>query len=326
MKTDKIIEKKKSENPKKKSLKGLIFPLLALAAVIASGLILWITWHSSKQVERLQAEINHLKTSISKVGESQQTRLSQTENRVQSLQASLNEVILPEGNQKQKYLLTKARFYLELAGIQAYWTLDSQSTLALLHAADLVLAKSDDPAVMPVRQAISDEIQAIKSAAKPDLVGLLNQLNAIKTAVLTLPFKPLFSQKTVKPEKSANPLGDHFKESLQMLGKLVLIRKQDAVQVEKMSSPLYKSLVKENIMMQMEVAKWAVLEGLTEVYQQALDASIKNIQTLFDPRATQSLISDLQQLKSTPIKAEKTPPGEALVLVDKLIQSMEGKS
>ena len=229
--------------------------------------------------------------------------------------------------QNNDWLLLKARYYLELAEINAHWSDNTPTTVALFKQADALLLNLQEPQVFSVRQEIAKEIAQIQAVQPLDVAGLLSQLDAAQHLVVTLPSKNPLTQTKANPAmdktiKSPTTWREHLQNSLFKLEKLVIIRHHD-VPIQPLLTPEYDSILRENIRLNLQEAQWAVLQKNQAVYALSLTQAIDNINQLFDQNATstQSLIKLVNDLQSTQLNMPALVPGQSLLLLNQLIDS-----
>ncbi len=70
---------------------------------------------------------------------------AQADNRLTAIQKTLSSALQERWYQNNEWLLLKARYYLELAGINAHWSDNPQTTIALLQQADDLLVNLHEP-------------------------------------------------------------------------------------------------------------------------------------------------------------------------------------
>lgn len=229
--------------------------------------------------------------------------------------------------QNNDWLLLKARYYLELAEINAHWSEDTQTTAALFQQADMLLANLHEPQLFAIRQEISREIALIQSTPTIDIAGLLSQLDAAQHLVATQQPKNPFTPPKSTPSADKNTASpstwrEHLQSSLHLLEKLVVIRHHnDAIQ--SMLTPEYNSIVRENIQLNLQEAQWAVLQKNQTVYQLTLTQAIDKINQLFDQNApaTQALVKQLRELQTTQLNTPSVATGQSLLLLNQWIQT-----
>ena len=262
-------------------------------------------------------------------------QLNRTEDSVRSSKINLDALSThvahaqqEQGYQSNDWLLLKARYYLELSSINAEWSDNPPTTLALLQAADALLATLHDPRVFPVREAIAQEITQWQAIAPQDITGLLIQLDAAQQAVNELNVKTSLSLSpagttAVETPTPASTWRARLDATLNQLSHLVVIQHhQDANQP--LLTPAYANLLRENIRLNLQEAQWAVIQHSPDVYQQSLRQAIQTMKRGFDLKnpVTQSLIQQLTVMQTIPLSKAKPPIGQSLLLLNQVIESI----
>ncbi|TAL62651.1 MAG: hypothetical protein EPN84_06130, partial [Legionella sp.] len=178
--------------------------------------------------------------------------------KMDELQTQLQKASSQQLYQTQDWLLLKARYYLELAEVNNFWSSDFKSSVALLQNADNSLKELNDPPILAIRQAIAKEISEIKSIPQIDTTGILSQLNALQTSVTKL---KIATSIAITPSKTADDETSSWrarmKESAHLFSQLVVVRR-DNEEIKPLLSPLYQSLLHETIIINLQEAQWAV--------------------------------------------------------------------
>lgn len=252
--------------------------------------------------------------------------VSTSQEKLDALDKGLQSVIQQRLYQTKDWLLLKARYCLELAQINAHWSNNSDTTLALLQQADTLLADAQDQRAFVVRQAINKEIAMLQAIPKIDLTGLLSQLDAIQSIIATLELKPAITA-TEKNEASVNNEStsawrERLKESVGLLEKLIVVRRHDE-DILPLPSPAYETILRESIRLNLQEAQWAALQNNDAVYQFSLIQALKNINRAFEPHtaATETLIKQLSSLQQIHLIQQKPILEQSLPLLNQLIES-----
>ncbi|ARB92449.1 uroporphyrinogen-III C-methyltransferase [Legionella longbeachae] len=281
-----------------------------------------------KQLEQKQIKIQEITNAKSKNSEEIQ---SQFQTKFDTLSKQLQNAMSQRFYQNQDWLFLKARYYLELAQINAHWSNSSDATIAQLEQADQLLKQFNEPKVFAIRQAIAKDIAQIQAIPPVDIAGLLSQLDAAQNNIndLNIPLPENESNPSMDESKksSNNPSdwGTHLQESMNILGKLVVIRRHDQ-EVKPLISPLLEAALKENLRLNLQEAQWAVLNHDTFVYQLVLKQAINTLKANFNENTqnTASLIKKLTELQQISITQKKPPLGLALPMLNELIASKKG--
>ncbi|OCH98180.1 hypothetical protein A8135_11455 [Legionella jamestowniensis] len=251
---------------------------------------------------------------------------TQTEfkNHLQAIEQELHTAMQQRLYQKEDWTLLKARYYLELAQVNAHWSNDPQTSIALLKQADTLLSALSEQPIFAIRQAIAQEIAQLQAAPKVDIAGILSQLDAAENNLSNLSLKqPLANmQGKTNSMKKTSPWREQLRESLNSLSDLIVIRRHDEA-IEPLLSPQQQSMLEEIIRMNLEEAQWALLQGNPEIYQLALSKAIKTIKRAFDENtpATQALLQQLQSLQQQKLEVAKPTLDKALPLLNQLIEN-----
>ncbi len=308
--------------------------ILSILIIITS--MAYITYTLGYKIQRLSAETHALKqqqintenqlASTIEMLSSTQTDLT---DKLIMLNKNLTSALQERGYQNNDWQLLKARYYLELAEINAHWSENTQTTIALFQQADPLLINLHEPQLLAVRQAIAQEIAQVQAAPILDITGLLTQLDAAQHMVATLTPKNPFSLTKANPTptteiKSPSTWHEHLQASLRMLEKLVIIRHHgEAIQPQ--LTPAYEVILRENIRLSLQQAQWAVLQKNQAVYDLSLKQAIDKINQTFDPNilASQTLIKQLDDLQQKKLNAPKMAQGDALLLLNQVIDGKQ---
>ncbi|KTC87347.1 MULTISPECIES: uroporphyrinogen-III C-methyltransferase [Legionella] len=326
-----------------KSLPGIV-TLLPSALALLALLVAFYAIYASKQSQQLnQQQAQTINRTVEQIKQQQsdtqnnlatvKTAASQSQTSMQNQMQAMNDQLQSAMQQRlfqtQDWLLLKARYYLELAQINAHWSDDQEATIGLLQQADALLRNIPDQQLFNVRQAIAQEIVQLQSLPKIDVAGLLSQLDAAENVIDNLPIKqPLDdSQLNQKIDKENPTWRQKFKESLYVLEKLVVVRRNDE-DIQPLLSPLHQTLLRDSIRFNLQEAQWALLHSNPKIYQLALSQALNNINRAFDENAlaTQTLIKQLQSLQKEKLERVRPTLDQSLTILNQLIDSKQTQS
>lgn len=216
-------------------------------------------------------------------------------------------------NQSGDFILLKARYYVELAQINAYWTKDFQASAALLKEADLLLANTNEQNLFAVRRALTEQINQINSTVKIDKIGLLTKLDSAITLANNLPLKNSpktsvqnFTEK-LDTENNLNPSSwqERIKQNLLQLKKLVVIKQID--NDANIILPSQEALLRLKLTLTLKQIQWATLQENQIIFEHSLNDAIEQITNFFDTsnQSTITLLQELENLKSINFTSEK---------------------
>lgn len=309
--------------------------LLALLALIFAG----YSWYCMQKTNReLKVSTQKLTTHIQ--GLKQQNQLFEEgvsdsfqkankaiEEKVNALSKQIQVIGAQKSNDNQEWLLLKIRYYLELAKINAHWSINSkdESSKILLQKADTLLANINNPKLFKMRQIIAKEIQQLKSLETIDLPGLLSQLDALENQLSELTIQvPSLNTRSKEQSQSdkPNPSWDQsLQSSFKVLKSLVVVRRNNE-EIKPLLSPIYESVLKESVRLNLQEAQWALITHNTTAYQFALNQALVNIKRGFNnnQQKVASLINKITELQKVNLLEKKPTVGEALPLINQLIE------
>lgn len=322
-----------------KKTSTILAPMAFIAALIAIALSFYTMHHNQdlrnalrENNEHLALEVKQLKLNQTETQALIEKGIQSTQTQLQTKLETLNQEVQTTLNQtnfkKDDWLLLKARYYIQLAQINAHWSTDFNSAIALLVQADEVLKNLNENKVFDIRQNLAKEIAQLHAISTLDIAGVLSQLDAAQASVDGLSMQSATNATTEeKATENATPVSGwryHLQNSLNQLGKLVVIRR-DNEEIKPLMSPLYEALLKENIRLNIQEAQWAVLNRNALVYEMVLKQAVANIKKTFNPssQSTAALINQLNKLQEVHLTQEQPEIGAALPLINQLIESKE---
>ncbi|MDI1352728.1 MAG: uroporphyrinogen-III C-methyltransferase [bacterium] len=287
----------------------------------------------SKQLQQLEAKSIQLKEQVDSkeqnIGQAQQ----ELQNKILGLDKQFQTATQQKLYENQDWILLKVRYYLELSQINAHWSDNYATSIALLDQADNLLAQLNIPKVLEIRQLVAKEIALLKATPSLDQTGLLSKLDAAQISVLHLSIQgPLASNqssidKSTAQKTASSDWRNRLQQSMGVLEKLVVVRRNDE-EIKPLISPLYESLLRESICLYIQEAQWAVLNNNSAVYQLGLKQAINNIKRTFNAKTNEVavLLKDLDTLQQTSITPSKPNVGLALPLINQIIENQESRA
>lgn len=286
------------------------------------------------QLNKLEQNQEHTQTQIeAKANTLEETRIT-LNNQFSELNKQLQTAMNQQLYQNQNWLLLKARYYLELAQINAHWSKSFSATIRLLQQSDQLLQQINDPQIFKLRQAIAKDIAELHAIPKVDIAGILSQLDAAQSSLEKLNIVSALNDSQSEfaitntsdtPQEKASVWHLRFQDSINLLKKLVIIRHHDE-HIKPLVSPAFEALLKANIHLNLQEAQWAVLHDDPKVYQLVLTQAITTLKKNFNETSTNTaaLIKKLSDLQHIQLAPPKPAIGvDALPLLNQLIDTKE---
>jgi len=210
---------------------------------------------------------------------------------------------------RKDWLVNEAEYLMQLANYRLLFERDIKTAIVAMKTADMRLHETGDPGLIGVRKSIAEAIQALKSVPQADLAGLSLSMSAIAKEVSTLPLN------TPDPQSKLQEQSPGLEETSKVtkwselplavwhdLKGLIVIRHHDKP-VEPLLAPQQRFFLTENLRLQIEQARLAMLSGHPDVYRERLTTASKWVTQYFDQDATQTraVLESLQQLLDSKI-------------------------
>ncbi|MDR9433216.1 MAG: uroporphyrinogen-III C-methyltransferase [Spiribacter sp.] len=335
----------------RRSVAGIIalLSVLVLAAAMAAG-----GWWGYQQLQQLhsaqsalakqaslealeqrqQMRLGELGGRVSNLNERLESRLqtlAQVENRMQdevaarrTLTDRVDQLFRRMQSETADWREAEAAYLARIAAHRVQFNRDIGGALEALEAADLLLAGLGGRAV-DRREALTIAINRLLDAERVDWLGVNRGLDAIAGALDDLPLAEGIAPTVTEPEstttasaESASDRGwqarlERAWEQIKLgLGGLVTVSRNR--QVEPLPDPESRFLLQQNLLLQIETARLAALQGETAIYQQALSRIDEWVSAYFDSAAksVNDVRAELSALQGMTVVADR--PAIATVL------------
>jgi len=305
----KAVKKKAAPKPKHpKAAGGNYLAKLALLSslIIAGGIFYLWRFHTDalqgqqQQLTQLQAVIKDQSETQKQFDEAVKHELGTLHERQLAVTEAVSELLKTSRHLRHEWLVAEAEYLVNLASHRLILAQDANTAITALQAADDRLREAGDPSLIVLRKALAEDINSLQAVALPDIPGLSLKLNAIVQDVDDLPLL------TPEPESAAQRQNGTVRPPVQNwqelpaamwedMKKLVIIRDHQGP-IKPLLSPEQHFFLSQNLKLQLEQARLAVLTGENEVYHERLDTAQGWISNWFDPENNRT-IHMLEQLK-----------------------------
>ncbi|WP_408900530.1 uroporphyrinogen-III C-methyltransferase [Photobacterium piscicola] len=319
---------------------------VAIALVLALGGGLYYHGHQQglqqqQQVAALQQQIATMKAAmqadqqqtISMVNNELSTAqqkveqgISQQQKSIDSIQTAIADL---KGQEPNDWLLAEADYLVKMAGRKLWLEHDVTSATLLLEAADHRIAELNDPSLKNLRQAMSNDITALKSITVVDRDGIVLRLNSLENSIDSLPLANAVLAKAEPQQnptvsQSVNDWKNNLMTSLKNFGEnFITYRKRDG-SVVPLLSPQQDFYLQQNITNKLETAIAAVYRDQGQVYRDSIATAIKWSQQYYDLSSpkTQSFIAGLQQLEQQNVAVDYPAKLQSQALITQLVNKV----
>ena len=347
----------KAGNGRVLAIFSLLISLLLIAALGAMG---WYGYQAQQQLvvleqqaagndnrakefqqeaSKLRQQLQHLNSEQQSLGQVPEQMVQQHEqmlvvlNRVDGLSRKLREL---QGSNRENWLLAEAEYLMRLANQRLRTEGDVKSAETLLLDADQLLVSVDDYALFPVREAMAEDIAAVRAVPALDRDGLWLQLSALEKQIIALPVTPEVapvhalalkdqSLENQSPENQAQTVEESsaladsngqsrleiwkdkiigvLQRSWQVFSSQFRITRRDAP-VEPLPTLEDEIALRLNGRLMLQQARLALLQGRQAVYSSSLEQAGEWVERYFsfDQQGSQSVLDQLNTLQQMTIE------------------------
>ena len=257
-----------------------IFALLLVAiALLAIGGIGWKGFEFSQQLLTL----SHQFEQSTEKNTALVAQLAKAERNAtllnKQLQQNAERIAQLPGADRNDWLLAEAEYLLRLANQRLVLEKDWQGAVAILVAADNVLAETQNPLISSVRQLLAKELQALRAVPAVDLTGAVARLQAVQDQINQLEWMPrTLPQVTavvadVTPEILPTAWDKFLTKAWAGIGTIVRIRENDKALPAPLT-PDQHYYLQQNMNLMLEQAQVALVRQQDALYKQSIERTL----------------------------------------------------
>ena len=299
-----------------------LFILLAVVLVVALAWIAVVLRNNQRdlklevgqrlaQAETAAAEARARNTELANELREAQAKVALLEARVsesQTQQASLEALYRELAPSRDEVALNEVEQVLLLASQQLAIANNVQAALAALQLAEAKLGRVDRPQLVPLRRALTRDIDKLKAVPYVDVAGMSLRLDQAIGAVAGL---PLARDERLPQAQSAAPPADEaawmraLREAWNEIKSLVRVEVADRPAAP-LVPPTQEYYLRENLRLRLMAARIALLSHDDAGFKTDVAAANAWVKQYFDTRSksVQTLVTTLTQLAATPMPAE----------------------
>lgn len=302
---------------KQKTATFLALFALLIAIATAVGSIFGLHTKETSQ-EKLLATIDQLDSRLNNL----ESTVTQQQSLIQKNQLELQQLTQGKEGNAIGWIIAEIDYLVQQANLVLQTNHDKTVALSLLQAAYQKIMNNSDIRLYPINQALNHDINALQTAPAVDRAELLSRLTNINQQIQQLPLVPnyLNQKATSEPITKNNttqvsPWQIALAKSLEMMRQIVIIQKHQAV------TPLLSDeqalFLRQNIMLMLGQAQWAVLQNNQVIYNKSLQQTIEWLQRFFivNPSTNQTLLAQLKELQKININPALPLPTMTLAAI-----------
>ncbi len=214
--------------------------------------------------------------------------LSSLPARMTSIESSVASLAGVSAGTRDTWLLAEAEYYLQIANAQLQLANNPHLAAMALSMADERVVQMGNPALTDVRRAISDELAALEVMEKPDVEGATMTLASLARVVDSLPMRR--AAETADEEETPDPDAGNVQRAWSSvknaMSGLVKVTPPDQSNLA-LVTPDAEYFLRNNLALQLQTARLALLRGEQAVFEQTLDDSAALLSDYFDGDSAQ---------------------------------------
>ncbi|GAA0513019.1 uroporphyrinogen-III C-methyltransferase [Tatumella terrea] len=324
---------------------GTTLAIVAIIIALAAGGGSY--WYSTQQQGAATRSLQSLEKQLNDLTQQSQTSQQQLSQQLSSATQALQDARLQQGatdkelstlrdkvasltgNDSNSWLIAQADYLVKLAGRKLWSDQDVTTAAALLKSADGSLAQMDDPSVLNIRRALTNDISTLSAINQVDYDGIILQLNQLSNGVDNL--------RLADDEDSSNPMDadskelsgslTQWRENLEkswhnFMDNFITIRRRDNT-AQPLLAPNQDIYLRENIRSKLLIAAQAVPRHQNEIYKQSLESVSSWVRAWYDTSdpATRAFLSQIDALEQQNIAMDVPDALSSQPLLDKLMQT-----
>jgi len=228
--------------------------------------------------------------------------------RIAALEGSVASLAGISQGTRDTWLLAEAEYYMQIANAQLQLSDNPDLAALALRMADERIVQLANPGLTDVRREISSELAALDAMAKPDTEGLTLTLGALAHVVETLPLASEAEETGDEGTTDAEASGvdrawASVKNAMSGLVKVTPPEKAKLVQL----SPDAEFFLRNNLALQLQAARLALLRGEQAIFEQTLDDTAALLDAYFDADSAQvaSARATIAEIRGSELRVDK---------------------
>lgn len=322
----------RESKPRGAGLASAIAVLALLLAIAAGGGVYWVWLQGQQQSTALDVKFAGTRSEIASASSqldgrinellAAQTKFAEAQRNLEQSLSGLHEEL---GRDRNAWAIAETVYFLQLANARLQLLQDVDTALEALNIADKRLQALGDPGFIPVREKLKMEITALQAVAQTDLTGTALNIGALVAQIPNLPFHAL-STRAQQEVDAAAEMAEEQPAWRQELNKAWLVMKQlvEVRRTDKRIEPLLKPeeqhLLVQNIQLQLQTARIAVMQRDSRLYKDSLETAAQWINNAYDLDAdiTRSTLEQIKVLAAIELSPQLPDISASLRLLRKM--------
>lgn len=344
----------KSKGSRRESSSGIGGGLAIFLALIAIGIASYPAYETYRQaatpeaetpdttreeIAALEAQIKQLQATIAATDRQLEEVASsvggsdKAANQIrEDIGRELDEIRSRLGTSAQDWIYAEVEYLVRMANQRVLMEKDATSALYLLQSADDIIREAEGLVAHELRESLAQDIAALKAIDAPDTQGVYLELSALIQQVDSLKrILPVYSPVVGTPQSDLVEAGmwQRFLQVARQAGSRfasLIDFRRGSVEVQPILPPKEAYYLRQNLVMKLQMAQLALLEGDEAVYRSAIDEASEWISDSFDPEdaASVAMQESLNRLSDISVSVNMPDISGSLIAARNRVGALKG--
>ncbi len=252
----------------------------------------------------------------------------------EEIRGALDSVHQRIGRSSTEWMAAEAGYLMHVANNRLRLAGDIDTAIAALRAADARLRDTGDPSWVGVREILAAEIARLEGVERPDLAGLSARLSGLASQVDSLklpgtrpaPADPAGDAAATAPKEGGRTWKTLLQDSWEGFKSVMVIRHHGRP-VQAMLPPEQQYFVYQNLRLQLEAARTALLQRDQALYDTSLETAARWLDEFFDPDdgASRAMAQAIAELRKVRVRPRLPDISRSLVALKERLKQLESQ-
>jgi uroporphyrin-3 C-methyltransferase len=261
------------------------------------------------------ADLDQIRSAISSLADEVGT-LPDMAMRVDTLQSAVQASHEIVNRGQREWVVAEVEYLIRVANQRLRLMRDYQGAVAALEAADQRLHELADPSLLPVREALADDMRALRDFERPDVIGIALSLDRMISRLEPMPLNVSALDTEPKAEQASQPseevseepaeersLSNLMAQAWETLNQRVTVRHYGE-SVESLPDRERELLLNQMLRLRLEAARISVMRQDDHDFHQQLAAALEMIDQYYRPEAATGLRAEIDSLNAVNLRPE----------------------
>ncbi|MFQ5635849.1 MAG: uroporphyrinogen-III C-methyltransferase [Gammaproteobacteria bacterium] len=239
--------------------------------------------HILERIEALSAVDRDIDSGIGALTQRVERDFAELPARLETLENTVEKVPGISQKARSAWLRSEAEYFLRVANAQLNLAGNVGVSLRALDLADAQLRDLADPALTPVREAISDERTALRAVPQPDAEGIVLALGSLARSLDSLTLADSAPDRYQAADNGTTETGwkRAWRVIVDALNSVISVKREDR-KITPLLTAVEESMLIRSLDVDLQIARLAVVRNEGSLYRESLDSARTRLRGYFD--------------------------------------------